>query len=560
MITSIPTEIQQLVLIKLPVDKNLVNAPWISEDAAFVQQHVQAAVDRKELEFSDWMSMPPFYRAACLSQDKFWRYPTIYETPREHVECAIRCAVMHRIITANAPSNPSFSNIFLNNKLKNILVWAAARGAVDAVRLLLRCGINTSDAYMDISPSILNAYPAFDPSIDSSAPLVLACLYGHSKVAELLLQDPRVDPNAVGMVHLLPAAENGHEDVVRLLLSEPRRDGDESEALVKASYAGHVRIVDLLLKDGRAEASWENSICLREACRQGHLAVVQLLLTSTDADINAYEISSDWLNEGTGHEDVVQLLLSDSKWDIEESGDTLCLRQACTEGHLVAVQLLLSITDVDINAYEVSDGNVLSALREARKKGHTDVVEYLLKDPRLDMDSIANKEHLRAAAGNGHEDVVRLLLSEPRRDGDESVALVEASKEGHVGVVKLLAKDGRAKGSWENSSCLRQACRRGHLAMVKRLLPVTDADINEYEIGTNPRDSGVSSPAREARGNWNSHVVEYLRNDPRLDMDSIANISEKKEERCPKTKTVHKSRVYESLTIEKPNSFFQVKV
>ncbi|KAJ3247362.1 hypothetical protein HDU77_008618 [Chytriomyces hyalinus] len=350
MITSIPTEIQQLVLIKLPIDKNLANAPWLLEDAAFVQQHIRAAVDRKELEFSDWMSMPPFYRAACLSQEKFWRYPTIYETPREYVECAIRFAVIHRIITANARSNPSFSNVFLNNELTNILGWAAARGAVDAVRLLLRCGINTSEAYMDISPSILNAYPAFDPSMDSSAPLVLACMYGHSKVAEVLLQDARVDPNAVGMVfvamdcdfqmverrnrHLLAAARRGHEDVVRLLLSEPRRDGDESEALIEASSAGHIRIVDLLLKDGRAEASWENSSCLREACRRGHLDVVQLLLTSTNADINAYEISCGWLNDGT----------------------------------------------------------VSSPLREAQRSEQTDVLEYLLKDTRLDMDSIANKQ------------------------------------------------------------------------------------------------------------------------------------------------------------------------
>ncbi|KAI8831526.1 hypothetical protein BJ741DRAFT_319710 [Chytriomyces cf. hyalinus JEL632] len=134
--------------------------------------------------------------------------------------------------------------------------------------------------------------------------------------------------------HLLSAARNGHQDVARLLLSDPRRDGDESAALVKASYAGHICIVDLLLKDRRFKGSWENSACLREACRQGHLAVAQLLLSITDADINAYEIPTGWLNAGT----------------------------------------------------------VSSPFREAQHSGHTDVLEYLLKDPRLDMDSIANKQ------------------------------------------------------------------------------------------------------------------------------------------------------------------------
>ncbi|KAI8824678.1 hypothetical protein BJ741DRAFT_633162 [Chytriomyces cf. hyalinus JEL632] len=108
----------------------------------------------------------------------------------------------------------------------------------------------------------------------------------------------------------------------------------------------------------------------------------------------------------------------------------------------------------------------------ACQKGYGKIAKAFLRDPGIDanaagmahitvgrwLDCVKNSNrHLRAAAGNGHEDVVWFLLSEPRRDGDESEALVEASKEGHVGVVKLLVKDGRAKGSWENSSCLRQA-------------------------------------------------------------------------------------------------------
>ncbi|KAJ3224257.1 hypothetical protein HDU81_008652 [Chytriomyces hyalinus] len=337
MITSIPVEIQKLILIHLPVDKNMANAPWISEDMVFVQQHMRAAVDRKEVVFKDWMHMPPFYRAACLSQEKFWRNLTIHEAPREYVEDAIRLVVIYRIITSIGPRNFMF-----NNQSTNIFAWAAERGA-------------TREAYMGISPSILNAYPAFDPSMDHSEPLVLACSGGHRKVAKLLLKDPRVDPNAVGEVlvgrdcefhsvecrnkHLLAAARHGHEDVVRLLLSEPRRDGDESEALVMAACAGQAHIISLLVKDGRANASWENSSCLREACRRGHLAVVRLLLTSSDADINAYDVATDWFNEG----------------------------------------------------------KVSSPLLEAQRNGHTAVVEYLLKDARLDMDKQVVKERQQAS-------------------------------------------------------------------------------------------------------------------------------------------------------------------
>ncbi|KAI8840691.1 ankyrin repeat-containing domain protein [Chytriomyces cf. hyalinus JEL632] len=129
----------------------------------------------------------------------------------------------------------------------NIFIWAAAHGATDAVRLLLRCaGYNT--------------------------PLFCACASGNREMAELLLQDPPVDPNAPIMErvgwgaprlnrHFHAAVANGHEGVVQLLLSDQRRNGEESEALIEASHHGHLNIVDLLLKDSRASASWVDSEC-----------------------------------------------------------------------------------------------------------------------------------------------------------------------------------------------------------------------------------------------------------------------------------------------------------
>ncbi|KAJ3244544.1 hypothetical protein HDU77_009838 [Chytriomyces hyalinus] len=346
MMPSVPVEIQQLILIRLPVDKKLVHAPWISEDMAFVQKHMQAAVDRSEVVFKHWMHMPPIYRAACLSLEIFWANAVVWGATPARVGNAVKLAVIHKIITSSAPQLCHWHYpLCQDGPLMNVLIWAAANGAVDAVRLLLQCGIQTSEAFMGVAPSILNANLAFDPTIDSNSPLFYACSGGHSKVVELLLQDPRVDPNAAlkqSIVfeehterrnrHLLAAARNGHEDVVRLLLSDKRRDGEESEALVEASQEGHARVVDLLLKDGRARASWQNSACLRQACRRGHLAVVELLLTRTDADINAYEVETWWDELNTAS----------------------------------------------------------SPLRDARKSGATDVVEYLVNDARLDLSSIAN--------------------------------------------------------------------------------------------------------------------------------------------------------------------------
>ncbi|KAI8841149.1 hypothetical protein BJ741DRAFT_661826 [Chytriomyces cf. hyalinus JEL632] len=49
----------------------------------------------------------------------------------------------------------------------------------------------------------------------------------------------------------------------------------------------------MLVKDGRAKGSWQNSACLREAYIFGHLGVVKLLLARTDADINAHELATE---------------------------------------------------------------------------------------------------------------------------------------------------------------------------------------------------------------------------------------------------------------------------
>ncbi|KAJ3390039.1 hypothetical protein HDU80_011363 [Chytriomyces hyalinus] len=304
MMPSVPVETQELILIRLPVDKKLVHAPWISEDMAFVLKHMQAAVNRSEAVFKHWMHMPPIYRAACLSLEIFWANSVVWGATPARVGNAVKLAVIHKIITSSAPQLCHWHYpLCQDGPLMDVLIWAAANGTVDAVRLLLH------------------------------------------KVVELLLQDPRVDPNTAvkqSIVyeehterrnrHLLAAARNGHEDVVRLLLSDKRRGGEESEALVEASQEGHARVVDLLLKDGRARASWQNSACLRQACRRGYLAVVQLLLASTDADINAYEVET-W-------------------WDVLNTAS--------------------------------------SPLRDARKNGDTDVVEYLMNDARLDLSSIAN--------------------------------------------------------------------------------------------------------------------------------------------------------------------------
>ncbi|KAI8840690.1 hypothetical protein BJ741DRAFT_575590 [Chytriomyces cf. hyalinus JEL632] len=260
MINYIPVEIQQHILIHLPVDKNLVKPPWISEDMLFVMRHMQAAVDRDEVDFM----------ASCLSLKVFWTFPSIWISSRECVESSIKLAVLHRVITYSVPQRYDYNVKLREFMTVNVFIWAAAHGAIDA----------TNEPFMGIAPSILNANLAFDPAIEFNAALLIAGSSGERNMVELLLQDPRVDPNATFMQSvdwehqpkfieqrnrvLLAAARLGRDHIVRLLLS-----------LVEASKEGLVH--------GRTQL-----VCV--SMRDGHLAVVKLLLTRTDADINAHEM------------------------------------------------------------------------------------------------------------------------------------------------------------------------------------------------------------------------------------------------------------------------------
>ena len=83
------------------------------------------------------------------------------------------------------------------------------------------------------------------------------------------------------------------------------------------------------------------------------------------------------------------------------------------------------------------------AVRDAAHNGHLVVVEFLLKDRRIDPS--AHNQAIREAVDNGHTAVVELLLKDTRVDpsADDNDASVLATRYGHTEVVNLLKADYR---------------------------------------------------------------------------------------------------------------------
>ena len=93
----------------------------------------------------------------------------------------------------------------------------------------------------------------------SSAPLWIACQYGHLDVVRVLLSVDGIDPNRAkkdGQTPLSRACQNGHVDVVRLLLALPGIDVEKGAPgwppLSLAQHFKHTAIASLLREHAAA--------------------------------------------------------------------------------------------------------------------------------------------------------------------------------------------------------------------------------------------------------------------------------------------------------------------
>ena len=111
-------------------------------------------------------------------------------------------------------------------------------------------------------------------------------------------------------------------------------------------------------------------------------------------------------------------------------------------GHDEVVELLLENPRVDPSA----EDNY--AIRKASQAGEVEVVKLLLKDPRVDPSANYN-DAIGIASRNGHHKVVELLLNDPRVDPTDEAneAIRMASYQGHHKVVEILVKDPRVDPS-----------------------------------------------------------------------------------------------------------------
>jgi len=329
-----------------------------------------------------------------------------------------------------------------------VLIWAAALGRENILKVLLDKDTNTNDR-----------------TNDGCTALHKAAQYGYENIVKLLLQkDADIDSkngNQETALHL--AARSGKENVVTLLLNLRAKVNEKNNrgetALLEAAKFGYENMVKMLVDKGAKIDEKTNDKCtaLHWAAENGYENIVRFLLEQQAAVNIKNDCEETALHRAAsrGNENIVTLLLGKGA-DIHDknSRGKTALYMAIENGHENVVNLLLK-NGADIHA-TTNDGN--TALHKAAEKGYENIVKVLLEKG-ADVHA-TNHYHkctpLHWAAGNGYEKIVEMLLEKgaPIDDKDDEgwTALHYASHWGKENVVTLLLCNGAEANARTNKS------------------------------------------------------------------------------------------------------------
>ncbi|KAK1772049.1 ankyrin repeat-containing domain protein [Phialemonium atrogriseum] len=318
----------------------------------------------------------------------------------------------------------------------------------------------------------------------------------------------RAIEDMVSSSSLQVAAYYGDKSIVETLLAsgaDPNKPSDHFPcALLAACYNGHTIIARLLVDHGADPEERGRITPLEAATGHGHVATMEFLLrrgvhkNNTDIPTKCLVTASE-----AGYEEAVELLLRLSDVDINtnSTGETPLLL-AARNGHREVVRLLLSRHDVHANA---SDAQGHTPLWWATSHGWIDIVHLVLARPGVRHPNPRTKgaeTSLTTAVFRGYGEIVRLLIElggvQPRfRSGNGMCPLFISSFRGYGDVVRHLLKRYDAQlnehGYDEHlGKLLTIAAIKGHESVVLPLLVRHDVDFNtEDERGLTPLSKAV---------------------------------------------------------------------
>ncbi|XP_048251794.1 serine/threonine-protein phosphatase 6 regulatory ankyrin repeat subunit B-like [Haliotis rufescens] len=391
---------------------------------------------------------------------------------------------------------------------RTLLMFAAESGHLDVFNVLLNlkadvlltdkkgytclhhaCKSGSKDvsiAIVKLCPDLMNVFA--EKGLTAA---MLCCLSGQNEVLKELVRQggnlSLTDNKGRNCLHLV--CESGPPSTVKYLISLKTTDINtkgwlgQTPAMI-AALNGHSDVYNLLVSEGAdlSHTDGNNNDCLMLACMGGSMPIVKHLLPLKLFDINKREGLNKTpvlLAAERGHSDVYNLLVSEAA-DLSLTDDYKhdCLMLACMGGSMPIVKHLLSLKTFDINARQWCNKTPVML---AAQRGHVDVYNLLVSEGADFM----NKDCLMLACEGGSMPIVKHLLSlktfDINRKGKfTKTPVMLAAMRGHLDLYNLLVSEGAdlSLTDKEKNDCLKLACERGSLPIVKHLLSLKTFDIN----------------------------------------------------------------------------------
>ncbi|XP_055379545.1 ankyrin-1-like [Condylostylus longicornis] len=387
--------------------------------------------------------------------------------------------------------------------------------------------------------------------------LLIATIYGHFNIVEILLQDVKLDSirDKFGNTVLCVATEFGHSHIIRLLLRHGKFDINaqnnslENSLHIAAKY-GHFDIVEYLV-NAKAEINLQNNngdSALMLAIREGYTNIVKYLIGkgASICLLNKFKENAIFIATEYGHPEIVALLLQMTP-ELNRSNifDETPLLVALLHGTENRRLIIKRNSDLDVNKLEKfsaedikiyygkflygfccsNNVNYEGSLRRIIKtenhpflnrnsNNYKRIVE-LLVDHHADIHKTKLRIAFFAAAKGGHLMALKMFLGQDVHidlDKPGESALLVAVKDGRLDVTKMLLEAGIPPNN-SNENPLSLAIKYDHKSIVKTLLA--------YGADIKMEDSNGETPLFEAcrQGAFN-YVFKFRQNGANLNLQN----------------------------------------
>jgi ankyrin repeat protein/RNAse (barnase) inhibitor barstar len=260
-------------------------------------------------------------------------------------------------------------------------------------------------------------------NLESNKGLSLAAEFGHVEVVKILLAHECIDPGYSDNKVLKRACLLGREEVVKLLLKDPRVNPRGS--LSFACKVGHVSMIKAFLEDPRIHNQFDMNHAMGFAIKNGQYEIVEYLLENTTINFEIGEINPIVMACEQGNARILKRLVCDHRYKKDgtsferlQTDLNKGLLEAVKRNYASLVDFLLSETIATPN------GKDFNAAQVACRFGHKEILERLLKDPRV----FITEKCIFKAAANNHKNIVKFLLEIVEEDSVPR--MLEAAREG----------------------------------------------------------------------------------------------------------------------------------